>query len=128
MTRNSARRGIKPLGTDVKTRNQIRQPRLLKGKKRNRGLSSRIKGGLAVLGIFFFLFHCWWPQHQKVNALKQRSAALEERRAELTANNQMLQEKINWLGTEIAVERMAREELGLIKPGEQVLMKVNVAK
>jgi len=40
----------------------------------------------------------------------------------------VLQEKINWLGTEAAVERMAREELGLIKPGEQVLMKVNQAK
>jgi len=80
------------------------------------------------MGVGFLLFNCWWPQYQKIDALKQRGAELQNRKAELQANNQVLQEKINWLGTEAAVERMAREELGLIKPGEQVLMKVNQAK
>jgi len=80
---------------------------------------------LAVLIGFGFLVVNWWlPQYQNIQNLKGRIAGLEERKQTLESQNQELQDQINWLGTEAAVERLAREELGLIKPGEQVLIKV----
>ncbi|NLK52128.1 MAG: septum formation initiator family protein [Syntrophomonadaceae bacterium] len=128
MSRDRFSAEIDYLGSGSKRRNRARRRRLREGRGRSGSLSRKTKWGIVVMGVGFLLFNCWWPQYQKIDALKQRGAELQNRKAELQANNQVLQEKINWLGTEAAVERMAREELGLIKPGEQVLMKVNQAK
>lgn len=96
-----------------------------RGARRQRKFSPNLKWGLAVLIGFGFLVVNWWlPQYQNIQNLKGRIAGLEERKQTLESQNQELQDQINWLGTEAAVERLAREEMGLIKPGEQVLIKV----
>ena len=96
-----------------------------RGARSQRKFSPKLKWGLAALLGFGFLVVNWWlPHYQNIQNLKGRIAGLEERKQTLENQNQELQDQINWLGTEAAVERLAREELGMIKPGEQVLIRV----
>ncbi|WP_334141372.1 FtsB family cell division protein [Rhabdothermincola sp.] len=54
--------------------------------------------------------------------LSQRAAiaAAEEQLDELTARNAELQHQVDLLGTDAEVERLAREQFGLARPGEEV--------
>lgn len=67
--------------------------------------------GVLFLGVF--------PTRTYLN---QRSAIAhaEERVAELTARNDELQRQVDLLATEGEIERLAREQFGLAKPGEEV--------
>ena len=68
--------------------------------------------------------NCWLPQYRNIQDLKSRVTSLEERKMDMQIRNHQLQEKVTYLGTEVAVERLAREVLGLIKPGEKVLIEI----
>jgi cell division protein FtsB len=55
--------------------------------------------------------------------VRQEIEALDQEIAMLRAENQMILEEIRSLKTSpLAVERLARENLGLVKPGEVVLL------
>lgn len=78
---------------------------------------------LAALGAGALLFaayggqslHRVWQMHQEVEALEREIRALR-------AETDRLVQAVDRLRTDPeAVERLAREELGLVKPGEKVL-------
>ena len=92
-----------------------------------RKLPRKTWGILLLCGIGFLSLIWWLPQYQRIQELNTRIAELEKRKLEIQAVNQGLQEKISWLGTDAAVERLAREELGMVKQGERVLLDLDVA-
>ena len=87
-----------------------------------RKLPSKTWGILLLCGIGCLSLSWLLPQYQRIQELNTRIAELEQRKLEIKSANQGLQEKISWLGTDAAVERLAREELGMVKPGERVLL------
>lgn len=58
-----------------------------------------------------------WVLHQEIGDLKQREGLLKQ-------ENKTLQAQAQRLKTNQEVERIAREQLGLIKPGEHLLVPV----
>ncbi len=68
-------------------------------------------GALALTVSGVFPFRQMVAQHRRV-------AAAEERYAALVAENRRLEERVARLGTDAEVERLARQEYGLVRPGE----------
>jgi cell division protein FtsB len=102
--------------------------RKLRARPQNhRKLPGKTWGILLLCGIGFISLIWWLPQYQRIQELNLRIAELEKRKLEIQAVNQRLQEEITWLGTDAAVERLAREELGMVKPGERVLLDLEAA-
>lgn len=70
---------------------------------------------LVVAGILFTFANparSWFGQRQDITAARQRNAVLEVKSRELQA-------RADQLRTDAEVERIARQEYGLIKPGEE---------
>ena len=64
------------------------------------------------------------PQMKAVMELSERKAELLERKAELQERNMVLQSQLDSAGSLENIERLAREKLGMVKRGEQVLLAV----
>ena len=70
---------------------------------------------LVVAGILFTFGNparTWYDQQQDIAAARERNAVLEEQ-------NRQLGDRAAELRTDAEVERIAREEYGLVKPGEE---------
>jgi cell division protein FtsB len=70
---------------------------------------------LVVVGILFTFGNparTWFDQHQEITAARERNAVLDEQSRELQA-------RVEQLNTDAEVERIAREEYSLVKPGEE---------
>jgi len=70
---------------------------------------------LVVAGVLFTFANpaqTWFDQHQDIAAARNRNAVLEEQ-------SRQLQARVELLGTDAEIERIAREEYGLAKPGEE---------
>lgn len=63
----------------------------------------------------------WWANYQ----LRREEVALERERTRLLQDNQALQEELRLLHTPEYIERLAREQLGLVKPGEVAVILVD---
>ena len=73
---------------------------------------------LMVLGIMFGpRLKSLWGLKQDLSALENQKAALLKRNAELIQMEKKLQ-------SQEMIEKLAREELGMIKPEEKVIIKV----
>lgn len=70
-----------------------------------------LTGGLLFLGLF--------PARTYLDQ-RQSIATAEQRLEELTAQNEVRQEQVDTLGTDAELERLARDQYGLAKPGEEV--------
>ena len=73
-----------------------------------------VLGGLAIIGVLFVFVYptsTFLQQRSEVNAGEQRIAKLEEQTKLLQAQNKLLQ-------GDAEVERIAREQYGLVRPGE----------
>lgn len=71
--------------------------------------------GLVVAGILFTFANparTWIDQRQDIAAARERNVVLEEQ-------NRQLQARAEKLATDAEVERLARSEYGLVKPGEE---------
>ena len=66
---------------------------------------------IAVLAVAVFPTHLWMDQKRDIASAEHRVAVLNEA-------NAALQKRVDELGTDSAVERLAREQLNLVKPGE----------
>lgn len=70
---------------------------------------------LAVLAYFLFsLSDLVVSKHR----LDERLSALQSEVTRLEAESKALEQEVEWLRTDQAVEALAREELGWVKPGE----------
>lgn len=70
---------------------------------------------LVVAGILFTFgtpARTWYDQRQAIVAARERTAVLDEQ-------SRQLQRRIDQVGTDAEVERIAREQYGLVKPGEE---------
>ncbi|GFN21764.1 cell division protein FtsL [Thermanaeromonas sp. C210] len=89
--------------------------------RRRRSRRSRLPLLLLLLGLLYLagaFIHLEWKIYQvnkELEAYRQQKEALLEEQARL-------QEEIRRLNTDEYIERVAREELGLIKEGEKVLL------
>src|SRR5262249_31259437 len=66
---------------------------------------------LAVLAVFVFPTRLWLSQRSDLAAAEHRVHVLDH-------TNAALQKQVHELGTDAAVERIAREQHTLVKPGE----------
>lgn len=66
---------------------------------------------IAVLAVGVFPTRLWMNQKRDIASAEHRVAVLNEA-------NAALQKRIDDLATDSAVERLAREQLNLVKPGE----------
>lgn len=76
--------------------------------------------GLLCIVIAVTLF----PRVKTVAELTQRREALLEEKALLEKENQRLQQELKQVDSPENIEKLAREQLGMVKPGEQRLVPV----
>ncbi len=91
--------------------------RTSKSRRRSTGLNWRLVAvaGLAVLAYFLFsLSDLVISKHR----LDERLTSLQSEVSRLEAESKDLEREVAWLQTDEAVEALAREELGWVKPGE----------
>ncbi len=89
--------------------------------RRRAGAGSRLRlrrlfiASLVVAGILFTFANparTWFDQRQEIAAARERNLVLDEQSRELRA-------RVATLRTDDEIERIAREEYGLVKPGEE---------
>lgn len=66
---------------------------------------------VAVLAVAVFPTRLWMKQKDDIASAEQKVAVLHDA-------NEALQKRVGELATDSAVERLAREQLNLVKPGE----------
>lgn len=85
----------------------------------------RIKfGACLTVGLVSLAVMLWGPQYMNIRDINAQIAELERQKQELQQTNVELKEDIRQLNNDAAVEKMAREKLGLVKPGEKTLIEV----
>lgn len=78
-----------------------------------------------TLGLLVVSFTWGLPRYQKYREISNQINALEERKQTMEAEKQQLIKEVKWLESDAAVEKIAREELGLVKPGERPLIDIS---
>lgn len=77
---------------------------------------------LAVLGLLGAVVFAFGTSFLQVYRLKREAARLLQLKQDLIEQNAQLREEIKLLHTPGYIERIAREQLGLVKPGEIALL------
>lgn len=70
---------------------------------------------LICLGYIVYIFA---DQERQLNGLRREADNLRAREATLQVENERLSQEQQLLQTDAYIEKVAREELGLVKPGE----------
>jgi cell division protein FtsB len=98
-------------------------------KKRKRTVKSlKMNITKIFLGIFFaFLVYSFGGQYIKMYNLQKEIKILNVQMGEYKSKNQKLEKDIKRMESDVYVERMAREKLGLIKSGEVPIMEAKAA-
>lgn len=78
-----------------------------------------IMGALCLLIVFTII-----PRVKTVWELSQQKKELIQQKTELKEINERLKKKSQQLDSPEAIEKIAREQLGMIKKGEKVIIKV----
>ena len=73
---------------------------------------------LAMAGIVSYTAVSFWSLDQRLSDMRRDATELQQQLEARQRNGQELQKEINNLQTDAYVEKVAREQLGLIKPGE----------
>jgi len=93
------------------------------GKKKSR---SQLFWRRLVFGVFLIysviVIGSFVHQTVKMNQLEQDISAVENKIKEVEMSNNKLKEELKLLQTDEYIERRAREELNLVKPGEKVVI------
>ncbi|MEA1939093.1 MAG: septum formation initiator family protein [Candidatus Caldatribacteriota bacterium] len=71
-----------------------------------------------ILLLIFYAAYIFSGKYARILQLKENIKGLESEIAELKTKNKDLSEEIESLKEDKSVEKIAREELGLTKPGE----------
>ncbi len=66
----------------------------------------------------------FWQNYRKINQLKEKIDILNQRIQKAENENQQIKEELNNLKDYSYVEKIARKELGLVKPGEILLIPI----
>lgn len=93
-----------------------------KNTKRRRPSFAKISIILAVLFGIIFLFSVNWQIWQRRQELENKMSQLKKEIAEAQKNSEDLKKNIAGVGTEDYLEKVAKEQLGLKKIGEEVMV------
>lgn len=85
---------------------------------------TRISLLLVICYLLFLFSHGFYQAYE----LKGEIRVLEGRLSELKEENNKLKGDLKYMQSPEAVEKLAREKLGLIKPGEIIILKAKEAK
>lgn len=77
---------------------------------------------IVVFGVTIYLLFSFAHLGYALHQANLRIKAYEDQKRALLAERARLQEQIRQLNEDSYIERLAREELGLIKPGEKVII------
>ncbi|MDD2585708.1 MAG: septum formation initiator family protein [Syntrophomonadaceae bacterium] len=89
----------------------------------SKGKKSPLK--LIIVGLVcFFLVFTLAPRIKTVMILNERKAKLVEQQKQLEKENTRLTEELENVYTSEAVEKIAREQLGMVKEGEMPVLKI----
>ncbi|AEE90387.1 Septum formation initiator [Tepidanaerobacter acetatoxydans Re1] len=88
-------------------------------------MSMKGKRKFKIRHLLFLLFLIYVAstlamQQFKITKLAQQEAQLKARMKEVTEQREELEEEISLLHTDEYIEGVARDELGLVKPGEYI--------
>ncbi|WP_269438285.1 FtsB family cell division protein [Phosphitispora fastidiosa] len=94
----------------------LRSPKHKKFKYKLKGPSVII---LILLGMIFYSFG---GQMVKMYNVQHEITNIQEQMNQLKVNNDTLKKQLEQLNSEAYIEREAREKLGLVKPGEKIIL------
>lgn len=72
--------------------------------------------------IFVFIGLTLVPKVKTIWELSERRDQLEQQKADLAKENKKLEQELKRLDSRIAIEKLAREQLGMVKNGEQFVL------
>ena len=90
----------------------------------SRRIVPRWVGPLAVLGVLIALSMVFGSAYWDTYQVRREASRLARERDDLRKQNAQLREEIRLLNTPEYIERIAREQLGLVKPGEVAVILV----
>jgi len=77
-----------------------------------------------ILVLLLYLAVSFTLQFKKLAALQLELGAMQKQVAELQAKNKELHEQLNRVQSDSYIEQIAREKLGLVRPGETRIVQV----
>lgn len=88
--------------------------------------SSRSKKIIVIIGVGVFLILCWnfFNNYREMQRLQQEINYMQEQIDRTKAENNMLRQELEKVDDDEYIEEIARERLGLVKPGETLLIPV----
>lgn len=94
-----------------------------KNKRQGKIRLTRIKPRtLLIVGLIGFVLFSFGPQVWRLRLMNAELMNLRQQLLELDQQHKELLAELESLETDGAIERTAREELGLVKPGEEVIL------
>lgn len=94
-----------------------------KKQKPRRRLKYKLSGpGLIFLIILGFIFYSFGGQMVEMYNVQDEMKNIKAQMQELQAKNVELRQKVEQLSSDAYIEREAREKLGLVKPGEKIIL------
>lgn len=99
----------------------------LSQRKTKRRFTPRKLTGFVLFGLLAYMVFSFSQGFYQAYQLKQEIRVLEAELTEVQAKNNRLAEEFAYSQTPEAIEKIAREKLGLIKPGEMVIMRARTA-
>lgn len=99
----------------------------LSQRKTKRRFTPRKLTGFVFFGLLAYMVFSFSQGFYQAYQLKQEIRVLEAELTEVQAKNNRLAEEFAYSQTPEAIEKIAREKLGLIKPGEMVIMRARTA-
>ncbi|MCG0275807.1 MAG: septum formation initiator family protein [Thermosediminibacteraceae bacterium] len=83
------------------------------------GSKKRIRLGRLLIILFLIYFvYTFTVQQFKINELRRQELELSREMSRLIEERKKLEKEIELLNTESYIEELARDQLGLVKPGE----------
>jgi len=97
-------------------------PGILRSPK-NKKLKYKLKGpSVIILILLGMIFYSFGGQMVKMYNVQQEITNIQEQMNQLKVNNDTLKKQLEQLNSEAYIEREAREKLGLVKPGEKIIL------
>lgn len=90
---------------------------------KRRKFKFRLGGPAVVLFILLgFVFYSFGGQIVEMYKVRHEITKIKEQMAELKVKNTELRKQLDQLNSDAYIEREAREKLGLVKPGEKIIL------
>ncbi|WP_418791345.1 FtsB family cell division protein [Phosphitispora sp. TUW77] len=97
-------------------------PGIIKKPKRKK-LRYKLKGpSVIVLILLGMIFYSFGGQMVKMYNVQSEITNIQEEMDQIKANNELLKQQLEQLNSKTYIEREAREKLGLVKPGEKIIL------